>query len=178
MQKPSVFLPNILTSFLKWTAHGQELPVVAAKFALHVREDKWGMFSSNCVFIRRMLLTTLLLLPLLSQAETQYNSVPSMKETLKNITAAAGVHVNLNECTSINKVGLRPTRMITSYTCPVPESTRPQLRSEFLAHGWESEKILDGAMSNFRKLDQTATLYCEFKTASCKLRLQYAPKND
>src|SRR5471030_3507783 len=113
---------------------GQELPVVAAKFALHVREDKWGMFSSNCVLIRRMLLTTLLLLPLLSQAETQYNSVPSMKETLKNITAAAGVHVNLNECTSINKVGLRPTRMITSYTCPVPRSEEHTSELQSLRH--------------------------------------------
>ena len=160
------------------TCSGQELPVVAAKFALCVREDKLGMVSSNCVFIRRMRLTTLLLLPLLSQAETQYNSVPSMKETLENITVAAGIHVNLNDCTSINKVGLRPTRMIISYTCLIPESTRPQLRSEFLAHGWEPEKILDGAMSKFRKLDQTATLYCEFKTASCKLRLEYAPQNN
>ena len=136
------------------------------------------MASSNCVFTSRMLLTGLLLLSSLSQAETQYNSVPSMKQTVENITAAARIHVNLDECTSINKVGLRPTRMIISYTCPVPESTRPQLRSEFLAHGWEPEKILDGAMSKFRRLDQTATLYCDFKGASCKLRLEYAPKNN
>jgi hypothetical protein len=125
-----------------------------------------------------MLLTILLLLPLLSQAETQHNSVSSMKEAVENITAAAGIYVNLNECTSINKVGLGPTRMIMSYTCSVTESTRPQLRSEFLAHGWEPEKILDGALSKFRKLDQVATLYCDFKTGNCKLRLEYAPKNN
>ena len=136
------------------------------------------MVSSHCVFTRRMLLTGLLLLPLLSQAETQYNSVPSMKHTVENITAAAGIHVNLDACTSINKVGLRPTRMIMSYTCFVPESTRPQLRSEFLAHGWKPEKLLDGAMSKFRRLDQTATLYCDFKVASCELRLEYGPKNN
>lgn len=136
------------------------------------------MVSSNCVFTLRMLIPALLLLPLPSHAETQYNSVPSMKETVESLTAAAGVRVNLDACTSINKVGLRPVRMIMSYTCPVPESTRLQLRSEFLAHGWEPEKIVDGAMSKFRKLDQTATLYCEFKAASCNLRLEYVPKRN
>lgn len=137
------------------------------------------MVSSNCVFTRRVLLTGLLLLPLLSQAaETQYNSVPSMKQTVENITAAAGIDVNFDAWTSINKAGLRPTRMIMSYTCPVSDSTRAQLRSGFLAYGWEPEKILDGAMSKFRRLDQTATLYCEFKVASCKLRVEYAPKNN
>lgn len=107
------------------------------------------MVSSNCVFTLRMLISALLLLPLPSHAETQYNSVPSMKETVESLTAAAGVRVNLDACTSINKVGLRPVRMIMSYTCPVPESTRLQLRSEFLAHGWEPEKIVDGLCRSF-----------------------------
>lgn len=136
------------------------------------------MISSDCVFIRRMFLIMLLLLPLHCQAETQYNSLASMKETLKNITAAAGIDVKLTECTSINKVGLRPTRMIISYTCSVPESARPQLRSEFLARGWEPEKILDGALSRFRKLNQVAALYCHFKTGNCELCLEYAPKKN
>jgi len=119
---------------------------------------------------------TLLLLTFGSQAEAQYNSVPSMKETLENISAAAGVHVNSDKCTSINKVILRPPGMIISYECPVPESSRPGLRSAFLAQGWVPEEILDGAMSKFRKLDQIASLYCTFNVTTCKLRFEYAPK--
>ena len=118
----------------------------------------------------------LFLLTFSSQAEEQYNSVPSMKESLENISVAAGIHVNSDRCTSINKVILRPPGMVISYECPVPESSRPELRSAFLDHGWVPEEILDGAMSKFRKLDQTASLYCAFNAATCKLRFEYAPK--
>ena len=109
-----------------------------------------------------------------SQAEKQYNSIFSMKETFQNITTAAGIHVALDDCTSINKVNSDSTPIARWYECPVPESSRPRLRSEFLKQGWEPEKILDGAMSKFRKSDQTASLYCVFNASTCKLHLEYS----
>jgi hypothetical protein len=125
---------------------------------------------------RVLTICMLLVLALSSQAEDQYNSIPSMKEAYEDISAAAGIHVNSDHCTSINKVILRPPGMVISYECPVPESSRPELRSAFLSRGWVPEEILDGAMSKFRKLDQTASLYCAFNAATCKLRFAYAPK--
>lgn len=128
-------------------------------------------------FSCRVLTTcTFLLLTFDSQAGTQYNSVPSMKKTLENISAAAGIQVNSDKCISINKFILRQPGMVISYECPVPESSRPELRSAFLAQGWVPEEILDGAMSKFRKLDQIASLYCTFNVATCKFRVEYAPK--
>lgn len=106
-----------------------------------------------------------------------HNSIASMQETVEDVSTAAGLRFNSDACTSINKVGLRPGRMITIFECTVPEPARALLRSEFLARGWSSEKILDGAMSKFRKFDQTASVYCDFKAATCKLRLEYAPRN-
>lgn len=105
------------------------------------------------------------------------NSLPSLAGAFNRIITGAGIHVNPNECRFIYKAKVPPSHMIMSYTCLVPESSRPQLRSEFLAQGWETEKILDGAMSKFRKLNQTATLYCDFKATDCKLRFEYSPEN-
>src|SRR5262249_41174842 len=128
--------------------------------------------TSRTLYVRPVLVFWLVFWTQVSHAG---NSVPEMRATLESVSTAVGLSLNHKACTSRNKVVL-PSRMIISYECPVPESSRPMLRSEFVARGWVPETHLDGAMFKLRKMSQTVSLLCQFNESICQLRLEYVPK--
>ena len=162
-----------------WVAAiGQELTFKLIGFICVIKDRNLRTDDLNFILIRCGLLLVAYLLSSPSQAANDYDSsLRSLTGAFSSISTGAGIYVNPNQCRFINKVEVPPPHMIMSYTCLVPELSRPQLRSEFLAQGWEPEKILDGAMSKFRKLNQVATLYCDFKATNCKLCFEYSRGN-
>ena len=82
------------------------------------------------------------------------------------IRKSAGLEIDPALCNS------RIKYKVDRYRCPVPESSRDNLRTALIEGGWQRTTIPSYALFAFQKGTRAAYFVCDWQTKACELQVE------